>query len=218
MLALRSSLITRSLRQSICIRSLSDSPSQPDDPASPSRSHILTQSPHLKEILDSIIRVNHAGELGAQRIYAGQLDALKGTACEPMIQHMADQEQEHAETFNRLIFEYRVRPTLMNPVWDTFGYTLGYVTGIMGKEAAMACTVAVETVIGEHYNEQLRKLNELGIEEKELRGYIAKFRDEELEHLDIGLKNDAEKAVAYPALTSAVSAATSFAIWVSKRI
>eukprot|EP01100_Stratorugosa_tubuloviscum_P000314 TRINITY_DN1065_c3_g1_i3.p1 TRINITY_DN1065_c3_g1~~TRINITY_DN1065_c3_g1_i3.p1 ORF type:complete len:224 (-),score=97.82 TRINITY_DN1065_c3_g1_i3:146-817(-) len=147
----------------------------------------------IKELLDSIIRVNQAGEFGAKRIYQGQLDALKGTEVEPIIQHMAEQEEIHLETFNKLIVDYRVRPTALYPIWNIAAYALGYFTGKLGKEAAMACTVAVETVIGEHYNSQLRQLNELGVDEAQLRQFLCQFRDDELEHLNTSLEHNAEQ-------------------------
>lgn len=101
---------------------------------------------------------NHAGEFGARRIYAGQLDVLKDTAVGPVIEKMSEQEKEHLETFDNMVVEYGVRPTILQPVWNVAGYALGFTSAVLGKEAAMACTVAVETEIGEHYNSQLRTL------------------------------------------------------------
>lgn len=110
--------------------------------------------------IDEIIRINHAGELGADRIYAGQCAVLGKTRVGPTLQHMWDQEKKHREEFERLIQEYRVRPTVMMPIWNVAGFVLGAGTALMGEKAAMACTVAVETVIVEHYNDQLRKIME----------------------------------------------------------
>lgn len=109
-------------------------------------------------MVDEIIRVDHAGELGADRIYAGQMAILGNSSMGPTIKHMWEQEKKHREKFEQLISEYRVRPTVMTPFWNIAGFALGAGTALMGEKAAMACTVAVETVIVEHYNDQLRKL------------------------------------------------------------
>eukprot|EP00057_Strongylocentrotus_purpuratus_P007053 XP_011661527.1 PREDICTED: ubiquinone biosynthesis protein COQ7 homolog [Strongylocentrotus purpuratus] len=147
-----------------------------------------------REMIDRFIRVDHAGEVGADRIYAGQLAVLKNTSVGPLIQEMWDQEKHHKETFERLIPERRVRPTVLLPIWNVAGYVLGAGTALMGKEAAMACTVAVEESIGQHYNDQIRALIEDDPEvHKELLEIIKQFRDEELEHLNTGLENDAKK-------------------------
>lgn len=111
-------------------------------------------------LIDEIIRINHAGELGADRIYAGQYAVLGKTPVGPTLQHMWDQEKKHRSEFERLIKEYRVRPTVMMPIWNVAGFVLGAGTALLGEKAAMACTVAVETVIVEHYNDQLRQIME----------------------------------------------------------
>ena len=131
-------------------------------------------------ILEEIIRVDHAGEFGATRIYDGQI-AVFGTKSEigKTIKHMADQEQEHIETFEKLILNHRVRPTALLPIWNVAGYILGTATAMMGEKAAMACTVAVEKVIGDHYNKQLSLLKE---DHKKLKATIKKFAQDELEH------------------------------------
>ncbi len=111
---------------------------------------------------------------------------------------MWDQEKDHLKEFERLLPNYRVRPTLLLPLWDIAGFALGAGTALMGKEAAMACTVAVEDVISEHYNSQLRELLESSPEKyEELLKVIKQFRDDEMEHHDTGLKNDAEKVKIY---------------------
>lgn len=166
-----------------------------------------------------MLRVDHAGEFGATRIYAGQYTALKGTPEAPLIKHMWDQEKVHLETFQKLIPEYRSRPTILMPVWNVAGFMLGAGTALMGKEAAMACTVAVETVIGEHYDDQIRKLMEIDPEKyKELMKILCKFRDEEMEHHDTGLEHDAEKAPFYKALSASIKTGCKVAIWLSERI
>ena len=113
-----------------------------------------------KEHIDSILRVDHAGETAAAKIYDGQLAVLKNTPVGPTIQHMKDQEQEHLDTFNRLLFENDTRPTALLPLWNIMGFGLGVASAVMSKKAAMACTIAVEEVIGEHYAKQAETLND----------------------------------------------------------
>jgi ubiquinone biosynthesis monooxygenase Coq7 len=149
----------------------------------------LPGDPTPREIVARTIRVDHAGEYGAKRIYQGQIAVLRGTKWEPLIRHMQEQEQEHLDTFTRLIAKRRVRPTALLPLWHLAGFALGAATAAMGHRAAMACTVAVEEAIDEHYAAQEAALGE---DEAELKGRIAKFRADELEHRDIGLENEAE--------------------------
>ncbi|XP_063824838.1 5-demethoxyubiquinone hydroxylase, mitochondrial [Ostrinia nubilalis] len=168
--------------------------------------------------LDKIIRVDHAGELGADRIYAGQMAVLGNTAEGPLIQHMWDQEKKHREKFEELINKHRVRPTVLTPIWNVAGFALGAGTALLGKEAAMACTVAVETVIVDHYNDQLRTLMEDPTIDKEILETITKFRDEEQEHHDTGIDHGAEQAPFYKALTEVIKTGCKVAIEISKRI
>ena len=169
-----------------------------------------------KTVLDEIIRVDHAGEYGATRIYDGQIAVFgKDSKIGKTIQHMADQEQEHIEKFNELLIEKRVRPTALLPVWNIAGFALGAGTALMGEKAAMACTVAVEKVIGEHYREQQDLLED---DEKELKKTIAKFEKDELEHHDIGLEHDAENAPGYKVMTKVIEIGCKAAIAISKKI
>ena len=169
-----------------------------------------------KTILDEIIRVDHAGEYGATRIYDGQIAVFgKDSKIGKTIQHMADQEQEHIEKFNDLLIEKRVRPTALLPLWNIAGFALGAGTALMGEKAAMACTVAVEKVIGEHYREQQDLLED---DEKELKKTIAKFEKDELEHHDIGLEHDAENAPGYKVMTKVIEIGCKVAIAISKKI
>jgi len=169
-----------------------------------------------KTILDEIIRVDHAGEYGATRIYDGQIAVFgKDSKIGKTIQHMADQEQEHIEKFNELLIEKRVRPTALLPVWNIAGFALGAGTALMGEKAAMACTVAVEKVIGEHYREQQNLLED---DEKELKKTIAKFEKDELEHHDIGLEHDAENAPGYKVMSKIIEIGCKAAIAISKKI
>ncbi|PPR45248.1 MAG: 2-nonaprenyl-3-methyl-6-methoxy-1,4-benzoquinol hydroxylase [Alphaproteobacteria bacterium MarineAlpha5_Bin6] len=169
-----------------------------------------------KNILEEIIRVDHAGEYGATRIYDGQIFIFgKNSKIGKTIQHMADQEQEHIETFEKLIINYRVRPTALLPLWNIAGFALGASTAIMGEKAAMACTVAVERVIGEHYKKQSKLLKD---DQKKLRSTIKKFEKDELEHHDIGIAHDAEKTPGYSILSSFISLGCKAAIAVSKKV
>lgn len=168
--------------------------------------------------VDRIIRVDHAGEYGANRIYAGQMAVLGRTSVGPIIQKMWDQEKEHLKKFNELMVALRVRPTVLLPFWNVVGFALGAGTALLGKEGAMACTVAVEESIAHHYNNQIRTLMEEDPEKyEELLQVIRKFRDEELEHHDIGLDHDAELAPAYAVLKRVIQAGCSVAISLSER-
>lgn len=163
------------------------------------------------------LRVNHAGEYGAKRIYEGQIAVLGESEDGDTLRHMAEQEAVHLAYFDAALVERRVRPTLLHPLWHVAGFALGAGTALMGRKAAMACTVAVEETIDAHYAEQLEKLED-DEAEKDLRTAISRFRDEELEHRDIGLANDAEQAPAYPLLSRAIKTGCKAAIWLSKRV
>ncbi|KAL1774107.1 5-demethoxyubiquinone hydroxylase, mitochondrial isoform X1 [Sigmodon hispidus] len=168
--------------------------------------------------VDRIIRVDHAGEYGANRIYAGQMAVLGRSSVGPVIQKMWDQEKDHLKKFNELMVALRVRPTILMPLWNVAGFALGAGTALLGKEGAMACTVAVEESIAHHYNNQIRMLMEEGPEKyEELLQVIKKFRDEELEHHDTGLDHDAELAPAYALLKRVIQAGCSAAIYLSER-
>ncbi|XP_044741810.1 5-demethoxyubiquinone hydroxylase, mitochondrial [Chrysoperla carnea] len=173
------------------------------------------QSTHRK-VLDEIIRVDHAGELGADRIYAGQMAVLGNTSSGTLIKHMWEQEKKHKAKFEDLIRKHRVRPTVMIPLWNIAGFVLGAGTAVLGEKAAMACTVAVESVIVEHYNDQLRTLMTDPNVDKELLDVIKQFRDEEQEHHDTGLNEGAEQAPFYKGLTEVIKAGCKTAIAISK--
>ncbi|CRK89654.1 CLUMA_CG003369, isoform A [Clunio marinus] len=176
--------------------------------------HVERPSP----MVDKFVRVDHAGELGADRIYAGQMAVLGHTKVGPTIQHMWDQEKVHRNEMERLIKKHRVRPTIMVPFWNVAGFVLGAGTALMGEKAAMACTVAVETVIVEHYNDQLRQLMETKNPDKELLEVITKFRDEEQEHHDCGIDHGAQQAPFYEALTNVIKFGCKTAIKISEKI
>jgi len=175
----------------------------------------LPGDPDKDTLIAQIIRVNQAGEYGAKRIYQGQLAVLGGSDAVPVLEEMLAQEEKHLEKFNALVAARNVRPTVLEPVWHVAGYALGAATALLGKEAAMACTAAVEDVIGEHYAEQIAQL---GDDESELRDTITGFRGDELHHRDVSLAHGAEAAPAYLPLTTAIKAGTRIAIWLSKRI
>ncbi|KAH0615256.1 uncharacterized protein H6S33_000892 [Morchella sextelata] len=181
-----------------------------------------------RDFLERAIRVNQAGELGANLIYAGQYAIFKNDArLRPLIRHMWDQEVHHLNTFNTLIAKHRVRPTAMRPLWNVAGYALGLGTALLGEKAAMACTEAVETEIGGHYNDQIRALLEMLREDpellksgelKELVDVIREFRDDELEHLDTAVEHDAKGAGGYEFIFNAIRGGCKAAIWVSSRV
>jgi len=162
-----------------------------------------------------MVRVDHAGEYGAKRIYQGQIAVLGRGPKGDILRHMQAQEQHHLDTFSALIADRRVRPTALLPFWHVAGFVLGAATAALGERAAMACTVAVEEAIDEHYQAQAA---ELGPEESGLRDTIEVFRKEELEHRDIGLANEAELTPGYRALTAVIKAGCKVAIAVSERI
>ena len=164
----------------------------------------------------SMLRVNQAGEYGATRIYAGQLAVLpRNSPAAHQISRMATQEQRHLDRFNALMAERRVRPTVLQPLWDVAGFALGAATALLSEHAAMACTEAVETEIDLHYSEQL---DQLGESDPEFAADIADFRAEELEHRDTARAHGAAQAVGYPVLTAAIRAGCRVAIALSKRI
>lgn len=167
--------------------------------------------------LRRMIRVDQAGEYGAKRIYQGQISVLGDTDIGPTLKHMQDQEQEHLDYFNDQLVQRKIRPTALTPIWHVAGFALGAGTALMSKEAAMACTVAVEEAIDEHYQEQRDQLIAED-REPELVETIERFRQEELEHRDIGLDNNAEQAVGYPILSAAIKNGSKLAIWLAARI
>jgi len=175
-----------------------------------------------RECLDSAIRVDQAGEIAANWIYAGQLAVLgKHRVAGPLIQDMWDQEKKHLAVMNKLQLQHRVRPTVLTDVAKVLGYGLGAATAMLGKEAAMACTEAVETVIGEHYDDQLKELESLPQNDESIRllkEVIREFRDDELEHLDTAVEHDSQSAAAHALLSTAVGAGCKIAIELCKRI
>jgi len=201
-------------------------PEHPPPPAYSPTNRELT--PKEREFLERAIRVNQAGELGANVIYEGQYAVFKkDKRLKPLIRHMWDQEIHHLQTFDKLIAKHRVRPTAMRPIWEVAGYALGLGTALLGEKAAMACTEAVETEIGGHYNNQLRIMLDMlkdnpellqSGELKELIDTIRQFRDDELEHLDTAVEHDAKGAEGYEILHNLIRGVCKASIYVSERV
>src|SRR4051812_2758936 len=151
-------------------------------------------SPGSPPDTEAMIRVDHAGEYGAVRIYEGQLAVLKrrknSAASVETIEHMAAQEQRHLKTFDRLVNERRVRPTALEPVWRVAGFALGAATAALGDKAAFACTAAVEEVIDEHYASQIAALED---KDPALKATVEDFRADEAAHRDEALKQGANR-------------------------
>jgi 3-demethoxyubiquinol 3-hydroxylase len=175
----------------------------------------LPGDPDAAERVRRAVRVDHAGEYGAKRIYEGQLAVLGRGPAAPVMRRMAGQEARHLAYFEEQLARRRVRPSALHPLWHVGGFLLGAATARLGERAAMACTVAVEEVIDEHYGRQREALPE---EEAELKAAIAEFQAEEVEHRDIGLDRGAEKAPAYPLLSFGIRALTRMAIRVAERV
>ena len=166
----------------------------------------------------AMIRVDQAGEYGATRIYAGQLAVMGDRAPRSAdIRGMADQEQRHQEQFDALMARRGVRPTALQPLWSAAGYALGAATALLGPEAAMACTAAVEKEIDRHYTRQLEELEKSG-DDPELAALVENFRADEREHRDAALKAGAERAPLYPLLSGMIRRGCRAAIRLSERI
>jgi ubiquinone biosynthesis monooxygenase Coq7 len=161
-----------------------------------------------------MIRVDHAGEYGATRIYDGQLAVLGSGRARDEIRHMGEQERRHLVAFERLLQERQVRPTLLHPLWHVAGFALGAATALLGERAAMACTVAIEEVIDEHYRGQADRL---GDSDAALKETILSFRAEELAHRETALAMGAENTLGYNAISAVVKAGSRLAIWLSER-
>lgn len=168
-----------------------------------------------RESIESIIRVDHAGEYAAVCIYHGQELALRNTAEVERIREMKQHELVHFAYFDKALRERRVRPTVFMPIWHVAAVSLGYISASLGKEAAMACTEAVEEVICAHYDEQAKELERCGGDE-ELKSTIEKFREEEREHMEIAVDHGASFAPGYKAFSHLVKTACRIGIAISK--
>ena len=172
-----------------------------------------------KKTIEEIVRVDHAGERGAIKIYEGQILALQtfrhDEELKKQIEEMKEHEKEHYEYFDSEIKKRNINPTKFLPLWDLLGVALGFGTAMMGKKATMLCTASVEEVIGEHYKNQTYKLNE---DEEELRQKIIKFRDDELSHKDIAYEGGATKNGLYGLLDKVIKTSSHIAIKISEKI
>ena len=172
-----------------------------------------------KKTLEEIIRVDHAGERGAIKIYEGQLLALstfrKDEKLKKLIKDMKEHEKEHFEYFDKEIQKRNIKPTIFLPLWDLLGVTLGFGTTLLGQKAAMLCTASVEEVIDDHYKNQTFKL---GDDEKKLKEKIVKFRQDELDHKDIAYEHGATKKGLFSVLDKVIKTSSRIAITISEKI
>jgi 3-demethoxyubiquinol 3-hydroxylase len=172
-----------------------------------------------KNKIEEFIRVDHAGERGAVKIYEGQLLALntlvKNESLKKTIEEMKIHEKEHCEFFENEIKKRNITPTKFLPLWDLLGVGLGFGSTLFGKKAAMLCTASVEEVIDKHYLDQI---NQLGTNEKELKNKIIKFREDELHHKDIAYEEGATKKGFYSILDKVIKAGSKIAINISEKI
>ncbi|ESK88428.1 ubiquinone biosynthesis protein coq7-like protein [Moniliophthora roreri MCA 2997] len=195
----------------------------PFNSASPAVSTTPSNIPEAQRtLLDSALRVDQAGEIAANYIYHGQHFILgKDPVVGTLIQDMWEQEKKHLAVMDKLQVQHRIRPTVLTDVAKVAGFGLGAVTALMGREATMACTEAVETVIGEHYDDQLKEMESLPSDHPSvplLREVVKEFRDDELEHLDIAVVNHSQRVPAHALLSSVVGAGCKVAIELCKRI
>ena len=172
-----------------------------------------------KNKIEEFIRVDHAGERGAVKIYEGQLLALntvvKDEKLKKIVEEMKVHEKEHFEFFEKEITKRNIKPTKLFPLWDLLGVTLGFGSTILGKKAAMLCTASVEEVIDKHYQSQI---NQLDNNEKELKKKITKFREDELHHKDIAYDRGATKKGCYSILDKIIKTGSKIAINISEKI
>ena len=172
-----------------------------------------------QKILEEIIRVDHAGERGAIKIYEGQLLALKtikqDNNLKDKIEEMKEHEKEHLEYFEKEIQRRKIKPTYLLPLWDVMGVALGFGTALLGKKATMLCTASVEEVIENHYQNQLKKI---GNDEMDLKAKIEKFKDEEVKHKNIAYESGATNKGLYSVLDKVIRAGSKIAITISEKI
>ena len=172
-----------------------------------------------KKTLEEIIRVDHAGERGAIKIYEGQLLALKtikqDNDLKDKIEEMKEHEKEHLEYFEKEIQKRKIKPTYLLPLWDLMGVGLGFGTVLLGKKSAMLCTASVEEVIEEHYKEQLKKL---GNDEKDLKTKIEKFKEDEVHHKNIAYESGAVNKGIYSIMDKLIKTGSRIAITISEKI
>ena len=172
-----------------------------------------------KKKVEEFIRVDHAGERGAIKIYEGQLLALntivKNDELKKKIEEMQTHEKEHSDYFEKEIKKRNIKPTKFLPLWDLLGIGIGFGSTLIGKKAAMLCTASVEEVIDEHYQNQI---NQLKNDEKKLKSKIIKFRDDEIHHKDIAYKEGATKEGFYSIMDKIIKTGSKIAINISEKI
>ena len=172
-----------------------------------------------QKTLEEIIRVDHAGERGAIKIYEGQLLALKTIKQDEVlknkIEEMKEQEKEHLDYFEKEIQKRKIKPTYLLPLWDLMGVTLGFGTALLGKKSAMLCTASVEEVIEDHYKDQLKKL---GNDEKDLKAKIEKFKGDEAHHKNTAYESGATNKGIYSIMDKVIRAGSKIAITISEKI
>ncbi|KAK4049378.1 ubiquinone biosynthesis monooxygenase Coq7 [Microbotryomycetes sp. JL201] len=194
-------------------------------PSDATRTTPANLTPRQKQLLEEIIRVDQAGEVGANYIYQGQHAVFKrgrDKRVADIVQNMWDGEKKHIATFDKLITQHDIRPTALYPMWKVAGWALGAGTAMMGKRAAMACTEAIETVIGEHYHSQIREL-EASLPEDHpsiplLKQILEEFRDDELDHLDTAIANESQLTPQYALLSTVIASGCRLAIATAKKI
>ena len=172
-----------------------------------------------QKTLEEIIRVDHAGERGAIKIYEGQLLALKTIKQDDdlrdKIEEMKEQEKEHLEYFEKEIQKRKIKPTYLLPLWDIMGVALGFGTALLGKKAAMLCTASVEEVIEDHYKNQLKKL---GNDEMDLKTKIEKFKGDEVDHKNMAYESGATNKGLYSIMDKVIRTGSRIAITISEKI
>ena len=172
-----------------------------------------------RKTLEEIIRVDHAGERGAIKIYEGQLLALKTIKQDEIlkkkIEEMKEHEKEHLEYFEKEIQKRKIKPTYLLPLWDLMGVTLGFGTALLGKKAAMLCTASVEEVIEDHYKNQIEKL---GNDENDLKKKIEKFKGDEILHKNIAFESGATNKGIYSIMDKVIKTGSKVAIKISEKI
>lgn len=166
------------------------------------------------QLLDKIIRVNHAGEYGAKRIYQGQIAFSKNPKMLALLEEMYQNELEHLQFFSEEMKSRKIRPTMLFPLWHMTGYALGAITGMLGEKAAMACTYAVEDVIEDHYEKQLKDLDD---DEEHLKDNITKFQSEEVHHKKIAEQYNIDQDLLCNAVNKIVKISSRTAIWLSEK-
>ena len=186
----------------------------------PDRPPYLPGDPAPEADIASMIRVDHAGEYGAVRIYDGQLAFIGRGRARDEILRMAGQEQRHLAAFDELVRARHVRPTMLTPLWHVAGYALGAASALLGERAAMAVTVAVEEVIDEHYRAQADRLGDCdpALSDPELKETIEAFRADELAHRQTAIEHGATDALGYELISAVVKTGSRLAIWLSTRL